>query len=183
MKLLKAILIVTAIIFAGQVYSQGNSPEVIAKQYFEALQKDGLPATVEFMHPDALQTFKSMLVPVFEVEAESGQRELLDMTFGTSASIADVKDSDPKEFFSNFMNFVTAQMGGAKLSFDKLEVLGTVEEGDQRHVLTRITVGADDIAATTMEIVSFLPYKDSWAMQLSGDISGLATSMRSAYQQ
>ncbi|GAB1264058.1 hypothetical protein NBRC116493_09090 [Aurantivibrio infirmus] len=183
MKFIKLIFVLTIMMFTAQAYSQSNSPEILAKQYFEALQDEGLPATVEFMHPDALKRFKEMLVPVFEVESESGQRQLLDMTFGASASITDVKNSEPKQFFSSFMNLVAAQMGDTKLSFGKLEVLGTIAEGEQRHVLTRITVGADDVAATSMEIVSFLPYEDSWAMQLSGDIEGLANSMRSAYQQ
>lgn len=169
-------------LFSGQLHAQ-DTPEEVAQDYFKAMQNEGLIATSRFMHPSALAEFKSIVMPVYDAEHASGARQLLDLTFSPSADYAEVQAMDPLDFLNGFMNVVTAQTGNVPLQFDKLEVLGTVEEGEIRHVLTRMTVGVGELAMSQIEVLSFLPYEDTWLLQLNMDLKGLATALRSNLRQ
>ena len=156
-----------------------ESPESIAEEYFAAMQREGLTATVRFMHPDALAEFKTMMLPVYEAEAQAGESSLLSATFGPSSTLATVKESRPEAFMSAVMNLVIAQTGAEQLSFDKIEILGVVPEMDQRHVLTRISAEASGVGFAQIEVLSFLPFEDTWRLQLSLEMRGLAAALLS----
>jgi hypothetical protein len=160
-----------------------QSPEQVSEAYFQAMQSEGLLATSRFMHPSALAEFKSMVMPVYDAEHASGGRQLLDLTFSPDVDYEALQTMDPMEFLNGFMGVVTAQNGNMPLQFDDLQILGTIEEGEARHVLTRITVGAGDLALSQIEVLSFLPYEDTWLLQLNMDLKGLATAMRANLRQ
>lgn len=160
-----------------------TTPEAEAEAYFAAMQEEGLTAATRFMHPTALAQFKAMLMPVYAAENAAGTRQLLDMTFSADMDFAELQALDPALFMDGFMSLLVAQTGNAPIRFDKLEVLGTVDEGDARHVLTRMTLGAGELAITQFEVLSFIPYNDSWRLQLDGDMKGLAAALRSNLAQ
>jgi hypothetical protein len=163
----------------GFCSAQGNNPESLAQEYFNVMEQEGMTAVARFMHPDALASFKSMILPVFEFADESGDRQLMDLTFGTEMEVAELKGIDPESFMNGFMNIVAAQLGTTKLSFDKLEILGTISEGPDRHVLTRMTVGVGELSVTQFEVLSFKPHESTWRLQLNGQMKGLANTLRS----
>jgi len=177
----KSVILSAIILMLGTISYGGNeTPEELAKQYFNALQEEGMTAMGKFMHPDALEELKVMLLEVFETAEAGGGSEIIQKAFGDSASISDIKQMDAQAFFNAFINILTASLGerGLSISFDKLEVLGTVEEDKIRHVLTRVTVGAGETAMTQMEVLSFMPYEDSWRLQLSGKIKGIINAIQ-----
>ena len=169
-------------LWSGQIQAQ-ESPEEVAEDYFEAMQNEGLIATSRFMHPSALAEFKSMVMPVYDAEHASGGRQLLDLTFSPTVNYAQLQAMDPLDFLNGFMNVVTAQNGNVPLQFDKLEVLGTIAEGEIRHVLTRMTMGVGELALSQIEVLSFIPYEETWLLQLNMDLKGLATALRSNLRQ
>ncbi|MCP4706774.1 MAG: hypothetical protein GY865_19425 [candidate division Zixibacteria bacterium] len=159
-------------------YGDDKGPESLAEKYFNTLQTDGVTSVGQFLHPDALAEFKNMMLPIIEAEANSGQHQLKDVLFGDSATVAEIKEMDHMDFMNSCMNLIAIQMGSANISFDKMEILGTIEEGDARHVVTRIAIGADELAITQFEVLSFMPYEDTWRLQLSGKMKGLAATLR-----
>lgn len=169
--------LIIGLMITASAHAGNNNPEALAKQYYNAMQTEGMNALGRFMHPDALSDFKSMILPIYEAEADSGQRELMDISFGKSAKTFNLKEMEPQAFYNGFMNAVAVQLG-MKIHFNKLEILGTVKEGDARHVLARITVGVSELGVTQLEPLSFLPYKDSWRLQLNGKITGLAKTLQ-----
>jgi hypothetical protein len=171
-----------ALLITSSSWAQ-ESPETVAEAYFTAMKDDGLLSSTEFMHPSALLEFKTMLMPVYAAEHNAGGRQLIDVTFSESVDFADLEAMDPAKFMNGFLSLVIAQTGDVPLHFDTLEVLGTINEGDARHVLTRMTIGAGDFALTQMEVLSFIPYQDTWRLQLNGDMKGLATALRSQLPQ
>lgn len=178
-------LLVTAFctaILAMNAHAQ-DTPESVAAEYFEAMQTQGIAASTGFMHPSALAEFKSMVMPVYQAEHESGTRQLLDMTFTQDVEFDELAAMDPVQFMNGFMSVVTAQTGNVPLNFDKLEVLGTIPEGQARHVLTRMTVGVGELAITQFEVLSFLPYEETWRLQLNMEWRGLAAALRSNLQR
>lgn len=180
--LLTLVLALCLALLGSQTHAQ-ESPEEAAEDYFQAMQNEGLLATSRFMHPSALAEFKAMVMPVYDAEHASGGRQLLDMTFSPGLDYAQLQAMDPMDFLNGFMTVVTAQNGNVPLQFDKLEVLGTIAEGEIRHVLTRVTMGAGDMALSQIEVLSFLPYEDTWLLQLNMDLKGLATALRSNLRQ
>lgn len=163
--------------------SFAETPEDVAQAYFNAMQSEGMTSIGRFMHPQALDQFKRMLLPVYQFEAGTGGRDLINMTFGAESNIDKLTTMVPEDFMNGFMNIVAAQMGTTQLSFDKLEILGTVAEKEDRHVLTRITIGADELSVTQFEVLSFKPFQDTWRLQLNGEMQGIVNQLRASIPQ
>jgi hypothetical protein len=154
------------------------TPESVAQAYFAALQQQGLSNAAEFMHPDELAKFKAMLLPVVAAEDAAGRHDLREAMFGANASMGDAESSSPGDFMRAFMRFVAARTKDAKPHFDKIDVLGTIREGEIVHVLTRLQVGAGDLSIQQMEVISLKPSGDEWKLMLTGQMEGLAKSLR-----
>ncbi len=172
-----ASLALLAVGFTATPARTADSPEALATAYFQTVQEEGLGASTSFMHPSALAEFKSILMPVYDAEHAAGGKQLLEVTF-PGTSYAALQRMDAKDFTDGFMNLVIAQTGNVPIRFDRIEVLGTIAEGDARHVLTRMTVGAGELAITQFEVLSFVPFEETWRLQLNGDMKGLATALR-----
>lgn len=162
----------------GAARAQSGDLEALSREYFSVLQAEGMDSVGRFIHPDALAEFKSMLLPIYEFEARSGQREFADATFGPSVPLSEIRDMNPEGFMNGVMGILVRQVESLNIVFDRIEILGIVQEGEARHVLTRITVGADPIEVTQFEVLSYLPYGDSWRLQLNGKLRGIAQALR-----
>lgn len=165
--------------FGNYAYARNAEPQAVAKEYFSVLQQEGLSSIGRFMHPKALKEFKEMLIPAYVAEFETGGHQLLEDAFGKDKSITDIKKMDPLAFMNGFMGRSAAKLGDLKISFDKLEILGTIAEGDARHVLVRISGGGGGVTLSAFEVLSFIPYQKSWRLQLNGNIRGIASAIRS----
>jgi hypothetical protein len=162
------------------VFAQQASPEDVAREHFAAMQAEGMGAVVDFMHPDALAEFKRTLMPLFEAAERGGNSMARDVVFG-QMTLAQVRALDTAEFMRSFTAFMMAQRDDIELSFDKIEIVGVVPEGERRHVLARITVGANELVSLTQfEVLSFVPFEDTWRLELTGELRSLAESLRSA---
>jgi hypothetical protein len=170
------LLLTTLVSFAAG--AQRPSPEVVAREHFAALQAKGMRAVVEYMHPDALAEFKTMVMPIFEEEEKAGQRGLRSVTFDQTITIEEIRALEPDVFMNGFMNLVLARTEDVSLRFDQIEIVGVVPEGEQRHVLARITIGANELSITQFEVLSFVPFENTWRMKLTGEMQGLASALR-----
>ena len=79
---------------------------------------------------------------------------------------------------NGFLNIIALQLGAMTLAFDSLEVLGTVNENENVHVLSRITVTSGPVSVTQFEVLSFKPYEDTWKLQLNGEWQGMVQALR-----
>ena len=178
MRLLIAVLLSLSV--AGPAFAREGtpSPEEVVRAYFHSLRDHGFTGVVEFMHPDEMSRFKGMLIPLIEADFQSGERELLDSILGPKATLTDVKSISPKDFMRACMGMIDAQLDHARLSFDKVDVLGSVKEDDILHVVSRLRFGVDDIVVTQMEVISLRQYNGDWKLLLTGDMEGLAQALR-----
>lgn len=176
--LVRIAIVITALTFLPTP-SAAETPEDVANRYFEALQEHGLSAVGDFLHPDGLAKFKQMMMPVVSFVDEQGDAPML-AAFFAGATIEEVEAMLPADFMSGFLSIITAQTEelGA-IHFDEIEVLGSLKEADDLvHVLTRVTVGVGELAMTDMEVVSVRPYEGSWRILLTGELEGLARTLR-----
>lgn len=156
------------------------APESIARAYFTALNERGMASIAEFMHPDELLRFKEMLLPLYEAEAEQGGGDLRKQTFGDKATLDDVKTASPAAFMRRFMTPMTEQMKAGGVIFDRIDIIGTVREGEVAHVVARIHIGVGDAAMSQLDVISLKPMEGSWGLMLTAQMEGLARALRGA---
>ena len=157
-------------------FAQASSPEQRTREYFLALKNDGLVSTVKFFHPADLARFRDMLIPIFEAEAEEGGSELRSSLFGAGTTIQQVQEASPALVMTKFFGVISGPVGSS-LTFDTMDVLGTVPEGELMHVVTRFKFGVETIGASKLELVSLSKYQGEWMVVLNGQYDGIAKAL------
>ncbi len=156
--------------------SPGASPEELTRDYFNALKLMGFGAIAPYTHPVERSRFKAMMLPFYVEEARAGQVELLHMTFGQNATLGEVQAADPYVFMNNFFRSLEQRMP-ANVQFERIEVLGTVAEGEIMHVLARVTVATEGVTFTKLEVLSLRRYEGEWMVMLAAQYEGLAQAL------
>lgn len=158
---------------------QGLPPEEVARAYFTALRDRGAPIVVEFIHDGEMAKFKDIFLTLMENEAAKGKRELLYGLFGEQAALTEVKALSPREFMSIFMQKASGMIAKMGFTFEKLEVLGSVPEGEMAHVVARIEVGLWPTAIKRMEVLSMKRDGAVWKLMLPKEFDGLLLMIKS----
>ncbi len=156
-------------------------PEAVVESYTKALQAGDYLKSTDFMHPEALEKFRGMVLPLVEsVGAESAS--LLPLFKGV-ADVAALKKLSPAEFFASFLGGLTAANPAvlAALSSGSMAALGSVAEGEMLHVVCRTSLGFEGIKINKMNVVSLKRAAGNWRVLLSGEIEGMAEALRKAF--
>ena len=153
------------------------SAEEAVREYFAALQAEGMGASARFIHPDELARFKEMLMPVVRQDFKRAKPEFAPVVFGADVTLEKMEAMSGQDFMGALLNVVGSQMKDVK--FESVQVLGAVKEGEVSHVVARINVGVEQGAfkLTKMEVISAKPSKDGWMVLLSGELEGLAAAL------
>jgi hypothetical protein len=154
-----------------------GSPEWVAREYLTAVRKRGFSAEAEFLHPEEIARFKSLLVPVFEAESEVGGRALMNATFGRDARMSEIRSADPADFLRRFSRIMAVRLPDQPTDYDRLWVLGSVKEKERVHVLVRLSSAAQADTGERLEVVSLLPLAEGWKLMLSPKLESAARAM------
>jgi hypothetical protein len=153
--------------------AQEITPEALAQQQLEAVQRGDWEAYAAQMHPKALQRFKEMMSPLFRIEDRNVAREMQKTLFGGRNS-EELQRMTPDQFFTLFMSSMARLPGmGEALKNAKGEVIGRVNEGDSRaHVVVRASTSIPGMVEnyTRMDVVSFERDGGTWKGLLAGDM-------------
>jgi hypothetical protein len=63
------------------------------------------------------------------------------------------------------------------VSFESLQVLGTIPEGEKRHVVARIKVGAAPLTVTSMDVLTLELHEGQWMIMLNSQLEGMAAML------
>jgi hypothetical protein len=163
--------------------AQRPAPPATAEEatqlYIAALGRGAWDEIAGMMHPEALAEFRTLFAPV--MNGERG-REIGPQVFGVadSAGFAAAADS------ALFANFLRASMGADPalanvMRTAKVLVLGHVSEGpDVQHVVSRLTMTAEGLEFSRMDVMSLRRFGNSWRGLLTGDIRLLAQSLQAS---
>ncbi|TVR50745.1 MAG: hypothetical protein EA425_08990 [Puniceicoccaceae bacterium] len=157
------------------------SPETVARNYFAALKDGKWKEAADLFDPKALHEMRLLLFFLTESPEEQA-RELLPQFFGPGATPKSVRALDDRAFFAAFlgtvMNHAYSESG---VSFDRVEILGTVAEGeDVVHVVARTHVKMEDNRIAAMEVVSLRQWSPGrWGLLMKADLEAMAHQMRS----
>lgn len=159
-----------------------SSPESVAESYLQALKAGQYLPAAELMHPEALEKFRAMVLPVVEESAGGDQTESLLPLFRGASNIAALKKFSPAEFFAAFLGAITDANPGMKeaLASGSLTMIGSVPEGDTIHVVCRTAGTVEGITFSKMEVVSLKRSTGSWRVLLSGEMEGIVQALRKA---
>lgn len=168
-------------VVAGQAVSaDALSPEAakqVTETYYAALGQQGFGGAVGLLHPQEIERFRSMVMPGFERERAAGRRTLINATFGRDADLTRVRMADSTDFMRRFARLAAARSRDLPVGYDQVVVLGSVEEGDMLHMVSRIETGRGASASQRLEVLSLKPYKGKWRVMLNSGFEEMARSL------
>lgn len=158
------------------------SPESVVKSYLEALKSGQYLAVAELMHPEALEKFRGMMLPLAEEAAGTDEAASLLVLFRGVSDVAALKKLSPAEFFAAFFGGITDANPMLKdaLASGSMSPIGSVPEGDMLHMVCRTSVSVEEISLTKMEVISLRQSQGSWRVLLSGEMEGIVQALRKA---
>lgn len=162
-----------------------SSPESVVQAYVAAMKAGQYAQTAEFMHPEALEKFRTMMLPLVEASAGTDEEKGLLAFFRGVKDVEALKKLSPAEFFAAFFAGLAESSPGMKeaLSSASTTVIGSVPEGDVIHVVSRTSVGVEGIGLSKMEVVSLKRAGEDWRVLLSGNIEGIAQALKKAFSR
>lgn len=176
-------IVVILSIATGGVQPAKLTPEEVVTRYFERVKEQGLGSVADMMHPDELTKFRRMVEPVvLESLAEK------DDTFAIYADAQDptrISPMDDVKFMNTFMSWASQAVPGlaGALRNTSMQALGHVVEGEVRHVVVRAKVKAQDLEVEKMSVWSVKDHDGKPMLTLTGDIQGLAQSLKASRQR
>jgi hypothetical protein len=179
----RSFFLVALFLLTGAASASTESPESVVREYFAELKSKGLAAVSAHMHQDELARFKSMLLPIFQPDGAPNHKELVAGFFGPEATPESVAAVPPTEFMNAFMALAGRQMGSLNMRFGDSEVVGSVQEGEVTHVVTRMRTGTAELTVTQMEVISLRKEGTRWRLLLTGRFEGMAQAFRAQSQR
>ena len=152
--------------------------EKVVAASLEASRKVDWKGYAELVHPESLQDFKSMWLPVLQLAIKNGPAEQADDVLSLFEKGSDAKSlvaMKPKELFVSSMKGLAAQFPQAKPDIAALDskIIGTVREGDElAYVVVRSRI--KDTKVTKVEVITLKRSGAEWKMMLPEVIQVMA---------
>ena len=123
------------------------------------------------MHPEALEEF-SRLFKALAATDETGEVSQL---FFDGASSSSIDDLPPTAVFASVMGGLVNVNPGMNAIFASADakVLGSVPEGELRHVVYRLSMSVEGVDIRKVAVLTAKPYGESWRALLTAEMEGL----------
>ncbi len=180
--LISIILLSTLFVFADDK-NDTNDPELIARQYINAMKNFDWGSIAKIMNPEDLHKFSSAIKSMI-ADADS-----LELKYSWGSFIEDVggRDAllqlDSVELYTSFLKSSTSgpdsKSAVEMMRESKTTILGHVVEGDDlAHVVYRIELTFMGEVKTKLEIMTLIKHDSQWRVQLIGNPEDLVKSMK-----
>lgn len=161
----------------GPAFAQpapADTPVAGARRSLLALKEDRLEDFTASMHPEALASFRGMLLPVVEAAAKEGKQAEVLSLFDGPADVEAVKKLTEPQFYTSFMRKVLTPDLKASLAGANYRFLGHVQEGETAHVAYRVAISIGEGKSIALpSIISLKKRGAEWAALLTGDVEGM----------
>ena len=161
--------------------SSSDGPEAVFEEYMAAMRTGDWAACSRIMHSEALAEFHQAYVSLAQSD-KSG--EVASVFFGVESpdSVAKVT---PEACFERVMNVVMGldPMMGDVISSSMATVLGTVPEGDVRHVVYRLRLTVQGTEVSKVSVFPFQRDGEEWRALLTGDMREMIQAMQAQVGQ
>ena len=177
----KSIIVLSILAFTFVSFAQEaqKSPEAIVQDYFSLLQKKKWLDITKLFSPSALDQFKQMVLPVIAIDLKQKNGELTNVFFGKKLTLPEINAMNNDDFFFFVMSAIMLQVSGTEMKFDKIEILGSVKEGDNMvHVVGRLFIGFGESQFSDVIITSLEKVNGEWRLMLTGDVQNLVDELK-----
>jgi|GEM_PF-2325722 len=165
---------------AAEAQVAAKTPEQITSEYFEFLRQHDWEGVAGLFDSTSLKEFRELMSWIQSDEVGEVRDSLYQALFGPDADAESVARLSDESYFASLLAGVMQQvaaLGG--LDFEKLEVLGSLPEGDDVvHVVTRATVTVGEIEGESMEVISFRQREGGWKILPSGKLKGIPAQLK-----
>lgn len=159
-----------ALLLAASAFSQTpETPEVIAKSYFAAMQAGNWDKCAGLLHPEALSSMKRTFATILKADESGGAAKAI---FGLKSN-AEFDELNGAAIFERLMNFISGAVPDMKtaLAASTTTILGKVNEGtDLVHIVYRSQIKMAGAEASEVEIISFKKSGTTWRALLTADM-------------
>jgi hypothetical protein len=156
------------------------SPETVVQVYMDAMKEGRYKDMAGVMHPDALETFGGMLRPLLEagLQEEGEDAEMFRAFKGLTPEAR--KKLTPAELFGGFLEGLAQVAPGMREAMGSATVkpLGSVTEGDMVHVVCRSSFSMQEIAMSSVQVISLKKSEGAWRVLLTGAMEGMAQAIQ-----
>ena len=155
------------------------SAESVVQSYMETMKAGDFQKSAELMHSEALEKFRTLLLPLVEAAEKAKAEESLLSLFKGVPDLAALKKLSAAGFFASFFGGLTEANPTIKdaLASGSITVIGSVPEGETLHVVCRTSAAAEGISVVKMEVMSLKRDAGNWRVLLSGEMEGLAQAL------
>lgn len=156
----------------------------VAASYYNALKVSDYKAAASFYDRGALKEFRQMMSFIDDLPPKTSA-SVYQQLFGAKATKASVGQMNNVDYFAAFLEAImTRAQAQSPISFDNLQIIGEVNEGASKvHVVTRNKVSAGQLKVEAMEVISLKKNGKRWRILMSGQIKGMAESIRGSLQR
>lgn len=158
------------------------SPEELVSLYYSKMGAGDTTALAERMHSAELAKFRRAMLPVLEAGIASGDDAWSGFTQGDT--LDEVRAYTPKKFFSRFLQSLFKLKPGLEDALKNATIapIGHVAEqtpeGETVHVVYRMTTRIQGVSISKVSVMSLRQDGDQWKLLLTGEIEGLAQSLK-----
>jgi hypothetical protein len=175
----RTLLLAAVLADPAPLAAQAETPETVARRYFETIRSEDAAGLARVTHPAALAELRALLTPLFESrlpEADEFRQRLLGVR-----TVSEARALSDTTVFANFVRALGSQLPvfAEALRSSSITPVGHVMEGpDTAHVVYRVTIPFDGITLERTAVLSLGRRGESWGALLSGDYSELARVLR-----
>ena len=181
--ILTVLVVITSTLAGDEKLEKLQTPESAAQSYIEAMKQGSIKGYTKHMHPEALEKFRNMMLPIVEqTEKEDAEdvKEILSIFEGID-NTATLRKLSPEDFFISFYEGITKLQPGLKqmMTNTRNEIIGHVNEGDNvAHVVIRVTVPTVGASVSTISVISLQKHESDWRVLLPAQITGIANVIK-----
>jgi hypothetical protein len=152
-----------------------EAPEQIVETYLKEVNTNGFTNLSSQFHPDELKKLKEAFVTFFEIAEDPA---VIESFMGKKYSMKEVKKMSDSEFASKILKSVNALIDQDQIEFTRSEVIGSIAEKDNIHVLVRQYVKFEGGELSAKDIVTLKPYGGSYKVMFSDTLDAMVQGLK-----
>lgn len=165
------LLLAALLLLPRPAAAQPETPEQVARRYFDTMRSGDWRANAALMHPQALESFKAGFVRLATPAYAAGAMEAV---FGVR-TVAELQSVPAAELYQRFMRKSVSESSGMRELFDsaEFEVVGHVAEGSETaHVVYRLRAETEGMDVTRIAVITLRKHQGAWKAVLTGEVGG-----------
>lgn len=154
-----------------------STPEATTVAMVTALKAQDWDASVELMHPEALEELRGLFLPILQHAETAEVRGMFGVA--TPEEAASLTGAD---VYRSLMALSTSgdPTTAAALRSVEADVVGHLMEGDTAHVVYHLKMQVDEIPFSQTAVASLRQHDGRWLGLLTADLRGMIAGMQQA---